>query len=453
MKKLFTILAFLSFVFLSFSTLFAQRECTKIYRITGPKSDGTGDYSTEVTLNQKCYEYSDEEIQSNLKDEEKEYKGYDYKLIKMPSQKQNCAGLGFERLFGKGPYCFNADALCDNIIYKFGKLVYEEGTVPSLSWGDVQPGDIAIYFKDKPLHVTVVNKIEKTLGVTTKIVIESKCDKQGTYLHPLGIVGYMNDPLSHNYGKLKIYRVDVSKMQIEEISPPCDCKIFTLRIQVLNSEDNQPVKSSNVELRMKTEYNGKTVYGFGVTDKNGEVKLRDVPVEISQFQPYVTAKKEKFKEKWSDLNAELIESSTADERFFTIYIEPDKTSGLVSETLTIPNFKAEYVYTSDILEAEATYLIEASGTVSDWDTKNPDGVDACYCFIKWRCPNPEPWGQLQIDNQSMHQINGSTIPYNSGHTYSVLYKGTGQKLKLHSSDAIGSSGDNSGSFKVKITKQ
>jgi hypothetical protein len=441
------------FIFLSSTTAIAQRECTKLFRITGPKADGSGTYTTEYGLSQKCYEYSNEEIQENLKDEAKEYKGFNFKLIKSPSQKQNCAGLGFERLFGKGPYCTNADVFCDEIIYKFGKLVYEEKTIPSLTWGDVQPGDIAIYFNEKPLHVTVVNSIEKTLGATTKIVIESKCDKQGTYLHPLGIVGYMNDPLSKNYGKLKIYRVDVSKLQIEDISTPCECKIFTLRVQVLNSEDNKSVKGSNVELKIRSEYNGKYIYGNGTTDNNGEVKFKDVPTEIANYQPYIAAKKEKFKEKWSDVNAELIESSSADERFFTVYIDPDKTSGLISESLTVPNFKAEYVYTSDILELGATYLIEASGTVSDWDTKNPEGVDACYCYIKWRCPNPEPWGQLQIDNQSMHQINGSTLPYNSGHTYSVTFIGTGQKLKLHSSDAIGSSGDNSGSFKVKITKQ
>lgn len=452
MSKIFTIFT-IAFLLSTFTSLFAQRECTKVYRITGPASDGSGTFTTEYSLTQKCYEYSDKEIKENLKDEAAEYKGFNFKLINMPSQKQNCAGLGFERLFGKGPYCTNADAFCEQIMYKFGKLVYEEGTLPGLTWGDVQPGDIAIYFRDQPLHVTVVNSIEKTLGATTKIVIESKCDKQGTYLHPLGIVGYMNDPLAKNYGKLKIYRVDVSKLQIEEIGTPCDCKIFTLRVQVLNSEDNQPVKSSNVELKLRTELDGKTLYGSGTTDDNGEVKFKDISTEIAQYQPYVAAKKDKFKEKWSDVNAELIETSAGVERLFTIYIEPDKSSGLVSESLTVPNFKAEYVYTSDILEPGADYLIEASGTVSDWDTKNPDGVDPCYCYIKWRCPNPEPWGQLQIDGQSMHQINGSTIPYNSGHTYSVVYKGTGQKLKLNCSDAMGSSGDNSGSFKVKITKQ
>ena len=373
MKKSFFFLVIL--LFCTASMLSAQRECAKKYRISGPKSDGSGTYMTEYTLFQKCYEYSSEEIQKCLDDEAKEYKGFDYKLINMPSQKQTCAGLGFERLFGKGPYCTNADAFCDEIIYKFGKLVYEEKTIPGLTWGDVQPGDVAIYFKNnKPLHVTVVNSIEKTLGATTKIVIETKCDKQGTYLHPLGLIGYMNDPLARNYGKLKIFHVDVSKLEIEDISIPCECKIFTLRVMVLNAEDNLPLKNSNVDLKMRNEYEGKLVYGSGITDEKGEVKFRDVPLEIMQNQPFIAAVKDGFKEKWSDLNQEFIEKHLGEEAIFTVYLSPENYSYILKEVATDTYKKEGNVITKT----------EFSIDYSKWDASRKDKLK----FVITKAPPP-----------------------------------------------------------------
>lgn len=348
MKELFTFFTIL--LFLS-STLYSQqRECEKMYNISGINNEGVNT-SFVITLKQKCYDFSETESIKEIEFEKSNtYYGFDYTLIAPPSKKTNCAGLGFYRLFGIGPFNYDTDDF-DKIISNFGKVVYNPG---DLTWGGVRKGDIVMYRKDnKPLHVAIVNSVNST---QTQVTIESKCDDQATYLHPMGVF-YIGetDPLVNNYGNPYIYNIDVKRIKVEKIKENCNC------------DENKP--------------------------------------------------------------------------------------GLVSETKEVRNDKPEKIYTTDILEEGATYLIEASGQVSDWDTKNPVGVDPCYCYIQWRCPTPEPWGQLIIDGKNMHQINGSTIPYNPGHTYSVKYTGTGKKMELYCSDAQGSSGDNSGKFKVVITKQ
>ncbi len=325
--------------------------CDKVFRISGPRADGNGTWTSEVTLQIACNDFKQEDIPKQLSSEDKNYDGYNYKRIAPPTWTSNCAGRVFEKLFNKGPMTWNATEFEDKLLVWFGEKIYNPRE--NLTWGDVRPGDVVIYRKEgKPKHVAYVDDVIKNLGMVTDVIIESKADEESVFLHPIGLTENMFDPLKHNYGDIYIYRINTEKLRIEDISPKCECP---------------------------------------------------------------------------------------------------KT--LESQTLKVSNAKPEIVYTSDILEDGADYLIEASGTVSDWDTKNPEGVDACYCYIKWRCPNPEPWGQLLFDDKSMHQIKGSTIPYTESHNYSVHYKGTGKKMKIHCYDAIGSSGDNSGFFTVIITKQ
>ena len=237
-----------------------------------------------------------------------------------------------------------------------------------------------------------------------------------------------------------------------------------LQVQVLNKKDDSPINNATVSINLRTPQNvngqNKSIWGVQYSDNNGMADWTGKsgqPIDADlpgKSELFVNASKDGFKDsKYVNIPTDLLAPST-ETRMFTIWLEPkEDLSGLVSESLEVPNTKPDKIFTKDILSDGVMYLIEASGTVSDWDTKNPDGVDPCYCYIKWRCPNPEPWGQLVIDGKNMHTINGSTIPYNSGHSYSVLYKGTGNKMELYCSDALGSSGDNSGKFKVKITRQ
>jgi hypothetical protein len=237
-----------------------------------------------------------------------------------------------------------------------------------------------------------------------------------------------------------------------------------VQVLVLDKKTDDPIEGAyvSINLRSPMKVNGttKTMWGADYTNARGIADFtakteRAISTEVvANSALYADVHKENYADvKYFDIPADLLTPSE-EPRMITIWMEKKSGSGLVSETLTVPNDKPDRVYTSDILDAGATYLIEASGTVSDWDTKNPEGVDACYCYIKWRCPTPEPWGQLTIDGKNMHMINGSNLRYEpESHHYRVKYTGTGKKMELYCADALGSSGDNSGKFTVTVSRQ
>ena len=119
------------------------------------------------------------------------------------------------------------------------------------------------------------------------------------------------------------------------------------------------------------------------------------------------------------------------------------------------------------LQASHRYRLVVTGTVSDWcttsscpagdatKTAQPNvGVDGVWCYAKWRCPTPEAWQQLQVNGQGILDFTHQTaddVPYSPGHSYTFELTGVSGKLTLDSSDALGSSSDNSGSFNVTIT--
>ncbi len=126
-------------------------------------------------------------------------------------------------------------------------------------------------------------------------------------------------------------------------------------------------------------------------------------------------------------------------------------SAAFAESLTVSNTATTPIQTSFATEQGAIYEISASGVVSDWDG-HQDGVDAVWCYGEWRCPQPQAWNQLRIDDQGMSDIAGHEIPYNGGHSYSVEFTGDGAPIKFYMADAIGSAGDNSGAIQVTVTK-
>jgi hypothetical protein len=139
-----------------------------------------------------------------------------------------------------------------------------------------------------------------------------------------------------------------------------------------------------------------------------------------------------------------------------------------TETVVVSNTSAKPVSSSTVLERGIRYRLVASGTVSDWCGKtgcpagNADqvaqpnvGVDALYCYAKWRCATPELWRQLRVNGKGLDEAAGfaGKVPYSASHRYAVEICGTGSKLSLVSSDAAaGSTADNSGAFRLQVTR-
>ena len=131
-------------------------------------------------------------------------------------------------------------------------------------------------------------------------------------------------------------------------------------------------------------------------------------------------------------------------------------SALSSEIVRVPSDRPEPVYTRGPLPAGAAYEIQAWGVFSCWGD-HTDGVDPLYCYAPWRCPTPEVWGQLLIDDVPLSDViksGGGAIVYQPNHTYSVMIRGTGRPLKLQIADAKGGSwSDNHGALEVRIFRR
>ena len=136
------------------------------------------------------------------------------------------------------------------------------------------------------------------------------------------------------------------------------------------------------------------------------------------------------------------------------------------ETLTVSNTSSKPVTSKTALDPTHRYRLVARGTISDWCTPSscpggdPSktaqpyvGVDALWCYAKWRCPAPELWRQLQVNGTlGIDQLAGldGKIAYDPGHVYTVEFTGKSGMLSFDAWDARGSAADNSGSFTVQI---
>jgi hypothetical protein len=135
------------------------------------------------------------------------------------------------------------------------------------------------------------------------------------------------------------------------------------------------------------------------------------------------------------------------------------------ESIVVSNTKSTPVKSAPLDKTHA-YRVTATGTVSDWCTTSSCpagdptktaqanvGVDALYCYAKWRCPTPELWRQLSVNGKGLDELAGreGKIPYNAGHAYSVELDCLSGPLSFVATDAVGSAGDNSGQFNVTIS--
>lgn len=143
--------------------------------------------------------------------------------------------------------------------------------------------------------------------------------------------------------------------------------------------------------------------------------------------------------------------------------------GRVTEAKPVLPTSAEPVFSTTVLKRSHRYRISVSGTVSDWcgegakSVRDCDfsglpgtfekgkGVDALYCYAKWRCAKPELWRQLRINGKGIDELVGKAgkLGFSGSHTYGGEVSGIAGRLSFVSSDA--SPGNDSGRWAVTIT--
>ncbi len=200
-----------------------KRDCKVTFKISGERNDGKGNYENEMEVTHRCYDFDEAGIKKQLADDKWRYGEYDYKFISNPTQKQDCAGYTFQKLFNKGPYWITSQAFYDKLILFFGKQI--RSLTDPFGWGDVREGDVLVYRKGGSVnHITYVSKVNSTLGVVTSVVIDTKDAKEGVYQHKIGLMNDQTDPLIRGLGEIAVYRLDPGKLQITELTRTCDCE-------------------------------------------------------------------------------------------------------------------------------------------------------------------------------------------------------------------------------------
>jgi hypothetical protein len=107
------------------------------------------------------------------------------------------------------------------------------------------------------------------------------------------------------------------------------------------------------------------------------------------------------------------------------------------------------------LDPGQPYFVVGEGTCSLW-SDHTDGVDSCFCYAQWRCPDkPQVWGLLELTNPAIHlsdliekDANGDPI-YNPSHVYEAVVVGEGKTLQARIYDG-GGYDDNNGELRVSI---
>jgi hypothetical protein len=199
------------------------KECKWTFKISGGRADGQGTWEKEMTVTQRCYDFDKTGLAAQQASDRQDYAEYDYRPIGPPSKRQDCAGYTFQKLFGQGPFWLEAGNFDDGVIFWFGREIFRPG-LHQATWGDAQAGDVLVYRKEgTAMHIAWVREVETTLGVVSRILVETKESQQGVFLHPVGFAEWPNDPLVTRLGSFHIYRVDTSKVRAELVSKTCDC--------------------------------------------------------------------------------------------------------------------------------------------------------------------------------------------------------------------------------------
>jgi hypothetical protein len=210
-----TLVVILFLVLLCSNILLGQERCPVTLKISGERADGNGTWESEFIAYKYCTDFTQEEKAKQDEDWAKHY-GKKYTLVGSATKAIDCAGTTFQFLFAKGPYFMTAGVFTDAVITWFGKRIF--GT--PVSWGDVQPGDVLVY-GDK--HITYIESVNTTLGVVTSVVIRTKNGFEPVFLHEIGLLESVEDPLRRGFSReVQVYHVDITKINVEVISD-CNC--------------------------------------------------------------------------------------------------------------------------------------------------------------------------------------------------------------------------------------
>ena len=113
--------------------------------------------------------------------------------------------------------------LYDQVLQWFGKRVFGSPASPA-AWGDVKPGDILAYYKKGYNHVAYISTVNKTAGIVTSVVIETKDGREEIFTHKIGLAESFGDPLTSAWGEMQVYHLDLAKIRVSEVSRNCDCE-------------------------------------------------------------------------------------------------------------------------------------------------------------------------------------------------------------------------------------
>jgi len=94
--------------------------------------------------------------------------------------------------------------------------------------------------------------------------------------------------------------------------------IFHINVEVLDADTDEPVPGANVQLSL-SDGDVKN----GTTNTQGECRLSDNEYSFAGLTAKVIVKKKGYKEKWSDITADLMTGKDNAERQFLIYISKD----------------------------------------------------------------------------------------------------------------------------------
>ena len=186
-----------------------KRNCNKSFILKGRGIDGSMK-EVILTVTKRFYDFSAEGLRKQNSDDKSRFAGYDYTKIGEPSQKQDCAGYVFDKLWHTGKYWITGPTFYEMIIKNFGTKISN-----GLTWGNVQEGDVVIYIDElgRANHITIVKSVSTAFEVTTGVTIETKDGKEGVFKHTLpNLTSISNDPLVRSWGTPTIFRVDAHRI-------------------------------------------------------------------------------------------------------------------------------------------------------------------------------------------------------------------------------------------------
>lgn len=199
------------------------KECIKTFKISGKGNDGS---IKEVffTAVKRSEDFTQTEMLIEKSVGMSKYKDFDFTMVGNPSQLSDCAGYVLDKIWKTGALRVGANNFAINIIRNFAIEVSNVA-----GWGHAREGDIVIYKRNGLVnHIAYVIKADTSKGAASSVIIETKNNSEGIYVHNLPDYMLRNekellkDPLVKECGFPRIYRLDPRLVSVTEINSS-DC--------------------------------------------------------------------------------------------------------------------------------------------------------------------------------------------------------------------------------------